>query len=117
MMQDPHAFELQLKSASALASVAITYYEFGVPGGRQRCTLGLGEDGTPFLPAVLHPAGSDGAVVRAGLARIMVGEHKGHLYVPADWLRQQLEGDPHCGAKRAIVDRMAAAVRTHTQRS
>ncbi len=104
-------FEESLKARSETSAVDITYYDFGVPGTPTRCTLGLGADGTCFVPAVMHPQGVDGAFVKAGLDKIMVGQHKGHLYVPADWLIAQLASDPNALRKQAVILRMTEALR------
>mgnify|MGYP001485196930 CR=1 FL=1 len=106
-----HQFEESLKLTSELAAIDITYYDFGIPGTPTRCTLGLGSDGTCFVPAVMHPQGADGAFVKAGLDKIMVGQHKGNLYVPSDWLIQQFAGDPLALRKEAVVRRMVEALK------
>jgi hypothetical protein len=110
-------FEESLKLSSELAAVEIRYYEFGIPGTSSRCTLGLGSDATCFVPAVMHPQGSDGAFVKAGLDNVMVGHHKGHLYVPSDWLIQQLAGDQLARSKRFVISCMVEALRSVSQAS
>ena len=106
----PNAFEQQLATTSAASSIDITYYDFGVPGTPTRCTLGLGVDGTCFVPAVMHPQGADAAFVRAGLDKIMVAHHAGNLYVPSAWLINQLSGDRYEHQKRAVILRMEQAL-------
>lgn len=112
-LRDPNRFGARLKRQSDRQAIDITYLIFCSPDSASRMVLGKGADGTVFLPSALHPAGPDGAFVKAGLDKIAVGEHQGNLYVPADWLRGQMAGDEHASAKMAIIDRMVAAVKAH----
>ncbi len=109
-LRDPNRFGARLKKQSDRAAIDIRYVIFGVPGSDARMVLGKGSDGTAFLPAFMHPSGADGAFLKAGLDKIAVGEHEGNLYVPAPWLRAQLQSDPEAPAKIAVVDRMVAAL-------
>lgn len=112
-LRNPNRFAERLKRQSARRSVDITYLIFASPDSNDKLILGKGSDGTVFLPTVMHPGGHDGAFVKAGLDNVAVGEHQGNMYVPADWLRNQMAGDPHAGSKIAVIDRMVAAVKAH----
>lgn len=103
----------RLQNRSDAGTVDIQYLIFGAPGSPQKCTVGLGSDGTVFVPAVMHPHGADGAFTQAGLDKIAIGQDKGCLFVPADWLRRQLAGAEHEKAKIGVVDTMVRAVRAH----
>jgi hypothetical protein len=104
----------RLQRKSDKGTEDIDYLIFGAPGTAQTCVLGKGrKTGTVFVPAVMHPLGADGAFTRAGLDKIAIGQDKGFLYVPADWLRKELAGDAQEAAKRAVVDRMVEAVRAY----
>lgn len=112
-LRNPSRLADRLKRQSARRSIDIDYLIFGSPDSESRMILGKGADGTVFLPTVLHPGGHDGAFVKAGLDNIAVGEYQGNMYVPADWLRKQVAGDPQAGTKIAVIDRMVAAVKAH----
>lgn len=113
-LRNPNRFAARLKRQSERQSIDITYLIYGSPGSGPRMILGKGSDNTVFLPAVLHPGGHDGALVKAGLDNVAVGENQGKLYVPADWLRKQMAGDPQASHKIAIIDRMVAAVKAYS---
>lgn len=105
-------FLQRLQRKSDKGTEDIDYLIFGAPGSTQTCTLGKGrKTGTVFVPAVMHPLGADGAFTRAGLDKIAIGQDKGFLFVPAEWLRKELKGDPHEAAKSAVVDRMVESVK------
>lgn len=108
--RDPNRFGARLRRHSDRAAINIRYVIFGIPGSDARMILGKGSDGTPFLPACLHPSGEQGAILKAGLDKVSVGEHKGNLYVPASWLRSQMVHDPQAAAKIAVIDRMVDAL-------
>lgn len=110
--QNQNAFERHLIDCSANQALDVTYFDFGVPGTNNRCTLGLGMDGTCFVPAVMHPQGADGAFVKAGLDKIMVTQHGGHLYVPSRWLIDELRGDRFEHQKQVVIERMEHALRS-----
>ncbi|MBK6616071.1 hypothetical protein [Ottowia sp.] len=103
----------RLKKRSDAGTVDIQYLIFGAPGTTQKCTVGLGSDGTVFVPAVMHPHGADGAFTQAGLDKIAIGQDKGFLFVPSDWLRNQLVGADNEKAKIGVIDTMVRAVRAH----
>lgn len=105
----------RLQRRSDASTVDIQYLIFGAPGTPQKCTLGLGSDGTVFVPAVMHPHGADGAFTRAGLDKIAIGQDKGCLFVPSDWLRKQLSGAEQEKAKIGVLDAMVRAVRAHAE--
>ena len=103
----------RLQAKSDKNTVDIDYLIFGAPGTDQNCILGRGHDGTVFVPAVMHPSGPDGAFTKAGLDKVAIGQHKGFLYVPSDWLCKQLAGDEQESAKVAVIRRMESAVQAH----
>jgi hypothetical protein len=111
-LRNPNRFGARLKRQSDRAAIDIRYVIFWMPGSDARMILGKGADGTPFLPAFMHPSGADGAFLKAGLDKIAVGEHEGNLYVPAAWLRAQMASDPQAPAKIAVVDRMVDALKS-----
>jgi len=112
-LRNPNRFLKRLQRKSEREAIEITYLIFGQEGSDARMILGKGSDGTAFLPAVMHPAGPDGAFTKAGLDKIQIGEHLGNLYVPSDWLRLAVASDPHALQKTIVIDRMVSAVKAH----
>lgn len=112
-LRNPNRFLKRLQQKSDKRTIEITYLIFGQAGSDSRMILGKGSDGTAFLPAAMHPAGPDGAFVKAGLDEIQIGQHLGNLYVTSDWLRLAVASDPNAVQKTIVIDRMVSAVNSH----
>lgn len=88
------------------SSTQITYYAFGEGG--QRCVVGIGTNGTVFVPAAVFPDGGLSALRKAVDEDVAGGTHDGHAFLPAPWALAELQAIPE---RCTIIRNMCQAVR------
>lgn len=93
-----------------MKSTDITFYNFSVSGAAtgNGCVVGLGANGVVFVPVAVFPDEGRDAIRRAVAEDVAGGNHDGHAFLPAEWVKAQLADFPD---RIQIVDNMVSAIR------